>query len=143
MNDHADRVVPVFVGAAVRGGTLRVDGPNCAFDFTHIDDVGSGVVAVAGQLVAGEQRLPPIHFVSGRSTSLEELANRAIAAGNGRGRFVIAPPRNFDVHEFVGDPGRAKALLGWQTTVTLEAGLLRYADLMRTHLPGDVERAGA
>ncbi|RUU10651.1 NAD(P)-dependent oxidoreductase [Mesorhizobium sp. M7A.T.Ca.TU.009.01.3.2] len=141
LNDHADRVMPAFVGAAVTGGTLRLDGPNCAFDFTHIDDVAPGVAAVASQLFAGEQRLPPIHFVSGRSTSLEELANRAIAAGNGRGRFVIAPPRSFDVHEFVGDPGRAKALLGWQATVTLEAGLSRYADLMRTRLP--VEQAEA
>ncbi|ESZ14931.1 hypothetical protein X735_15150 [Mesorhizobium sp. L2C085B000] len=50
LNDHADRVVPAFVGAAVRGGTLRIDGSSCAFDFTHIDDVAPGVIAVANQL---------------------------------------------------------------------------------------------
>lgn len=143
LNDHADRVVPAFVAAALRGGVLRVDGPDCAFDFTHIDDVASGVLAVADQLAAGEQRLPPIHFVSGRRTSLKALAECAIAAGNGRGRFVVAPPRNFDVHEFVGDPTRARALLGWQTTVALEEGLSKLAGLMQKDHESETEGAQA
>ena len=42
VDDHADRVIPAFARAAVSGTTLRVDGAECAFDFTHIDDTIPG-----------------------------------------------------------------------------------------------------
>ena len=44
--DHADRVVPAFVWAAVQGNAIRIDGAECTFDFTHIDDTVRGMVAV-------------------------------------------------------------------------------------------------
>ncbi len=127
IDDHRDRVVPAFVAAAVTGGMLRVDGKDCAFDVNHVDDVVRGIATVAELLQSGERLLPPVHFVSGRSTGLIELAELCCRIGGRGARIVEAPSRDFDVHRFVGDPRRARELLGWQSTIDLETGLARLA----------------
>jgi len=127
-SDHADRVVPAFARAAALGVELRVDGPGHTFDFIHIDDVTRGIVALIDLLAAGGSPPPPIHFVSGRPTTLEELANLAVRLGQAGSSIRPAAPRDFDVARFFGDPSRAKALLGWQPLVRLEDGL---GDLLR------------
>lgn len=123
VNDHADRVVPAFVRAAMEGGTLRVDGADCGFDFTHVDDVVPGLIEMATMLAAGERRMPPVHLVSGRRTALMDLARLAGELGGNRAAIVTAPARSYDAHQFVGDPRRARELLGWQATTELRPGL--------------------
>jgi nucleoside-diphosphate-sugar epimerase len=125
VDDHADRVVPAFVAAAVAGGNLRVDGKECAFDVNHVDDVVRGIASVAEILGSGERNLPTVHFVSGRRTGLLELAEMCCRIAGRGARIVEAPSRDFDVHRFVGNPQRARSVLGWQTTIDLETGLTR------------------
>ncbi len=128
--DHADRVVPAFARAAATGGTVRVDGADCTFDFTHVSDVSDGILRVVNLLSAGERALPPIHFVSGRQTSLGQLADLAVRLGSDV-RRVEAPARSFDVHRFCGDPRRAEALLGWRAATPLESGFARLMEAYR------------
>lgn len=134
--DHADRVVPAFARAAALATTatseIRVDGNDCTFDFTHVTDVADGVLRVVRLLQDGEATLPPIHFVSGQQTSLGELAGLARAAGGSSLQIVEAPPRNFDVHRFAGDPARAERLLGWRARFPLREGFVRLVDSFRS-----------
>jgi len=127
IHDHADRVVPAFVAAAVRGATLRVDGNDCSFDVNHVEDVARGIIKVVDRLADGDRNLPPIHFVSGRGITLLELAQLACRIAGSNARIVEASPRHFDVQRFVGDPRRARDLLDWRSTVDLESGLSRLA----------------
>ena len=127
VDDHATRVVPAFISAAMRGESLRIDGTSGELDLTHVDDVAQGVLAIAQCLAAGEMALPPIHFVSGTGTTLLALAETAIRLGGNRSGLVVAPPRDFDVSRFIGDPRRAEALLGWRATTPPEVGLARLA----------------
>lgn len=131
-SDHVDRVIPAFTRAAAMGGIMRVDGLDHTFDFTHVDDSVAGIVEITKQLETGEAKLPPIHLLTGVPTTLSGLAMLAIAAGSKGARVVEAPPRNFDVAKFVGDPGRAQALLGWTAKVGIAEGVTRMvADFAR------------
>ncbi len=122
--DHADRVVPAFARAAVEGNAIRIDGAECTFDFTHIDDTARGMVVVMDRLEAGET-LPPIHLLTGTPTTLRELAAMAMALAGKAVPVVEAPPRSFDVSRFHGDPSRARELLGWEPRVGLRDGFAR------------------
>lgn len=135
-HDHADRVIPAFARAAAQGGAIRIDGAECTFDFTHVADVARGILLAVRRLRDGETALPPIHFVSGRQTSLGQLASLACGIGGPALRVVQAPPRSFDVHRFAGDPARAERLLGWRATTPLETGFARLAEAFRAE-PND------
>ena len=134
-SDHADRVVPAFARGAVTHQELRVDGADHAFDFTHVEDVAWGLVALAELLASSAAAPPPIHLVSGIPTTLGELATMAIRLARSRSTIRHAPPRDFDVARFVGDPARARSLLGWHPRVSLEVGLGRLIHAFR-HVEG-------
>jgi UDP-glucose 4-epimerase len=131
MTDHADRVVPRFARQAADGGTLRVDGEDTTLDFTHIEDVASGLHIMTELLSAGDGPLPPVHFVSGRGTTLRELADITIQAA-GSGTVEIGQPRKYDVSKFIGDPSRAEQLLGWRDGTSLEEGIKRLVEDFRS-----------
>jgi nucleoside-diphosphate-sugar epimerase len=132
--DHHDRVVPAFARAAVLGNSLRVDGSEHTFDFTHLDDTVSGIVALATYLDGGNDGLPPIHFLTGQPTTLGQLAAIAREVSKSVSRIVPAPPRNFDVSQFHGSPQRAKELLGWEPQITIREGISRLIADFRAEL---------
>ena len=83
-HDHADRVLPAFARAAVRGSALRVEGEAHVFDFTHLDDTVRGIIAVIGLLSQGHAKPPPINLLTGRPHTLGEAASLAVQlAGTG------------------------------------------------------------
>jgi nucleoside-diphosphate-sugar epimerase len=126
--DHADRVVPAFARAASEGTVMRVCGRAQVFDFTHVDDSARGTIMLLEAMLAGERALPPIHFVTGRATTLEQLAEIANRAGGDRCPILEAPARTNDVATFVGDPTRAEQLLGWRAAVAIENGVRQLVD---------------
>lgn len=128
IDDHPDRVVPAFTRAAAQGGSMHVRGAANAFDFTHVDDVAAGTVRLVEALLAGERCLPPIHFATGEPTTLGDLARRAHRLGSGRARLIEESTVGGTVARFWGDPARARSLLGWQASVTLERGLKTMID---------------
>ena len=129
-DDHADRVIPCFVRAALTGEPLRLEGPNNTFDFTHVSDAVRGILAMIRALEQAEP-LPPIHFVTGRPTTLSNLAELAIQTTSSKSTTFVAPSRTFDVARFWGDPARARRLLGWSPRVTLKQGVAQLAADMR------------
>jgi nucleoside-diphosphate-sugar epimerase len=131
VSDHADRVVPAFVRAAVQGGELRVDGAGHTFDFTHVDDVARGIVRLAELLALDAPAPAPIHLVTGQPTTLGELAGLAIRLAGTNATLREAPARDFDVARFVGDAERARRILGWRPRVSLRDGLARLIHAFR------------
>lgn len=121
--DHTDRVLPAFCRNAVEGLPLRVDGFDHVFDFTHITDTVAGLLQLVTLLEDGERGIPPIHLLPGVGTTLLEAAQSAIASANSGSEILQAPSRNYDVSRFVGDPSRAKALLGWHALINPQQGI--------------------
>ncbi len=120
--DYKDRVIPAFAQAAVCGKPLRVDDAMTCMDFTHVSDVSRGIVQVVEQLQNGEKKMPPIHFATGQGTTLGSLAKLAVSASNARCTINDVGRRASSVSCFIGDPQRAKTLLGWSHVTPLQDG---------------------
>lgn len=121
--DHADRVIPAFARAAVLGRTLRVEGADNTFDFTHVSDTVRGIMAFIDLLAAGSDAPPPVHLLTGAPTTLGRLASLSVRLAGNRARIQSAEPRSFDVSRFHGCPARARQLLGWTARTDLQQGL--------------------
>lgn len=124
INDYQDRVVPAFARAAAFGGSIRIEGTENLFDFTHVSDVAVGIVAYVSRLSAGAAP-PVVHFVSGRGTTLGQLGALCVACAFSPVEVVHHPARDFDVARFVGDPTLASRALGWTTQVDIAAGFAK------------------
>jgi nucleoside-diphosphate-sugar epimerase len=133
VSDHHDRVIPAFARAAAYGGTLRLDGAENMFDFTHVDDVADGLFRHV-EVTRGGEALPPVHFVTGQATTLHEVAEIATRLAHSPVRITHAPSRNYDVARFVGDPARACALLGWRAKIAIEPGFARLTGEFRAQV---------
>lgn len=120
--DHADRVIPAFCRAAIRGAPLRVEGAGNSLDITHLNDVAASVADVAGHLARGHA-LPPLHLTTGQATRLEDLARLVVDLAGSVSAIIPATPRAFDVANFTGDPASARARIGWRPGVALDSGL--------------------
>lgn len=124
--DHPDRVVPAFVRAALSGTPLKLEGRDHSFDFTHVDDVVRGLLTLIEQLDR-RSAPPPIQLLTGRATTLGELAHHCATAAKRPVTWIDAPPRTYDVAHFYGDPARAEKLLGWRAQIPILEGITRLA----------------
>lgn len=125
VRDHADRVIPAFIRAALAGATIRVEGSANSFDFTHVDDTVRGLLAVVEHLSGGGEAPPPVQLVTARATTLSQLARLTLALRKTTSIVEEAPPRSFDVSCFLGSHTRATALFDWTPQVPLQEGLAR------------------
>ena len=131
--DHADRVVPAFCRRACMDLALRVDGSGHTFDFTHVNDTVRGLMLLIRHLQDGHGNIT-LHFLTGVPTTLGQLARMAVELTGSSSQIHEAPPRNFDVGRFYGDPGRAARTLGWRAEVSLREGLARLVRDFRADL---------
>jgi len=124
--DHYDRVVPAFCINALRNETIRIDGKECVFDFTYVEDVVGGIMLVVNQMSNSQKINSAIHFTSGRGCNLQELAKIIIDITHSKSSIHYHPPRNFDVSRFYGDFSNAEKLLGWKPKHSLEEGVSKF-----------------
>lgn len=123
IEDHPDRLVPAFCRAALKGDGLHVQGGDNYLDLTMVLDVVAGFISTIKILEGSGQGLLTAHLVSGRPTTLRQLAQKVIALCASSSEAVEEPARCFDVSRFVGDPTLAQQLLGWRAETALERGL--------------------
>lgn len=121
--DHPDRVIPAFARAAAMGGVIRIDGPSRIFDFLHVDDAIAGITAMVRRLDSENRALPTVHLVSGRGTTLREVAQIAVDASGKSTQMFVSAERQYEVSQFIGDPSLSRTVLGWRATRTLEDGV--------------------
>ena len=118
VRDYHDRVVPAFAKAAAYGGTLHLRGGRGVFDFTPLCDAMDAAVLAVDAVAGGLCRAPAIDIVTGRATSLMDLARMAL--NNGNGDIVMEERCPFYPARFQGDPTSAMAYLGWKPKASLE-----------------------
>jgi UDP-glucose 4-epimerase len=124
-------VLGIFLGNLLRGEPITIfgDGEQTR-DFVYVDDIVDAWVR-ALRNPAADGRV--INLGSGRSISINQLAEAAIAAfggAPGTHRIIRAPARPGEQRSVGADVRLAKSILDWEPRTTFEAGLaetLRWA----------------
>jgi len=118
-------VIPIFVARALRKESLRIfgDGKQTR-DFLNVSDVASSnLLAYRSTRSAGQ-----IMNIGGggEEVSIEALAGMVMRLCSFDAPLIYADPKPGDIRRLVSDNGRAKEIIGYEPSVTLEAGLRQY-----------------
>ena len=126
--DHAGRLVPAALQAALDGTTLPLTRPGSCRDWVYVDDVVECCVraALADELPSGQV----VNVGTGRQTTNEGLV-AGVERVTGRSVAVAVGAhggRQWDTRSWVCDPSGARHLLGWEAKIDLADGLTRCWD---------------
>ncbi len=113
------RVVPAFVGQALRGEDFTIfgDGKQTR-SFCFVSDLIDGIVRLALSDCSD-----PVNIGNPREMTMLEFAEAVRAAAGGGGKFVFKPLPPSDPKQRRPDITRARERLGWEPKVPLEDGL--------------------
>jgi nucleoside-diphosphate-sugar epimerase len=122
--DVEDRVVSKFMTKAMRGETLKVNGPDEVLDFTYVEDTAMGIV-LAATLDAANGNIYNITRSEQRQWNLKDAAELAVKIA-GQGTLEIAPRDLSFPKRGRLDISRAVRDLGYDPKVNVEEGFRRY-----------------
>jgi nucleoside-diphosphate-sugar epimerase len=88
--DVEDRVISKFLLAAIRGGTIKVNGEKETLDFTYVDDAADGIVAAA---LSNNTENKTYNITKSHSVTLEAARMALELAGGGN---LIVGERDLD-----------------------------------------------
>ena len=132
LNDHPDRVIPRFFNQALANSDITVYGGNQIFDFVHLSDAVDGLIRLIEKIIGNERlEFRAFHFLTGKSLSLVELANKIIKLTNSKSVIYFLARREFDVDTFVGDASLTMNSLGWHPKISIDEGLKYYLKLIK------------
>jgi nucleoside-diphosphate-sugar epimerase len=124
--DVEDRVVSKFMTKAMRGETLKVNGPDEVLDFTYVEDTAMGIVLAATKDCANGN-VYNITRSEERQWNLKDAAELAIKIA-GQGSLEVAPRDLSFPKRGRLDISRAVKDLGYSPKVNVEQGFQRYYD---------------
>ena len=124
--DVEDRVVSKFMTKAMRGETLKVNGPDEVLDFTYVEDTAQGIV-LAATLDRANGNIYNITRSEQRQWNLKDAAELAIKIA-GQGSLEVAPRDLSFPKRGRLDISRAVKELGYTPQVNVEQGFQRYYD---------------
>ncbi|WNG22126.1 UDP-glucuronic acid decarboxylase family protein [Cystobacter fuscus] len=122
------RVVPAFVGQALRGEDFTVFGDGTQTrSFCYVKDLIDGLVRLALSDVT-----EPVNIGNPREMTMREFAEAVRKAAGGGGKIIHLPLPKDDPKQRRPDITRAREWLGWEPRVGLEEGLRETISWFRT-----------
>jgi len=119
MREHDGRVVPAFVGAALRGEPLTIFGDGSRTrSFCYVSDLVEGLIRLLDIKFHD-----PVNLGMPMETTLRELAELVLRLTESTSEIQYLEERENDPRVRRPDITRANTLLGWEPTTSLEDGL--------------------
>ncbi|WP_436793933.1 NAD-dependent epimerase/dehydratase family protein [Actinospongicola halichondriae] len=122
-----DRLIPEIIARANDGDELLMTRGTQTREFNFVDDIVEGfLVAAVAEGAAGEL----VNLCSGTEVSVAEVAETVLdLMGNPiRAQLGALPERPIEIPRVVGDPTRAREVLGWSARTSLADGLSKTID---------------
>ena len=128
MRVNDGRAVPAFISQALRNEDVTVFGDGSQTrSFTYITDLVDGII----RLMLSDVN-DPVNIGNPREMTIEEIARTIIKMTGASSKIIYKPLPTDDPKVRQPDITRARTLLKWQPTVTLEDGLVKTIDYFRT-----------
>ena len=130
MDAFDGRVVSTFIRQALLGEPFTIFGDGSQTrSFCYIDDLVRGIMAMGVSSAPG-----PINLGNPRENTLIELAQMVTAIVGGSGEISFLDLPEDDPKKRNPDISRARNILGWEPSVSLEEGIKRTASWMSRSL---------
>jgi len=140
MHPNDGRVVSNFIVQALKGEDITIFGDGMQTRaFCYVDDLVEGFVRM---MATPDDITGPVNLGNPVEMPMVELARRVIALTGTKSNLVFRPLPVDDPMQRCPDISKAKAILGWEPRVQLDAGLTRTIDYFDRLLgTGIVQRA--
>jgi dTDP-glucose 4,6-dehydratase len=130
------RVVPAFMGQALRGEDLTVFGDGSqSRSFCYIDDQVEGIYRLLFS-----NYTQPINIGNPHETTISEFAEEIIALTGTQQKVVYKPLPQDDPMQRQPDITKAREILGWEPKVNRAEGLKIVYDYFKSLSPEDLQR---
>lgn len=130
------RVVPAFMGQALRGEDLTVFGDGSQTrSFTYIDDQVEGIY----RLLMSNYHLP-VNIGNPDETTILEFAEEIIKLTGTNQKIIFKPLPQDDPLQRQPDISRAKEVLGWKPKIHRSEGLKRVYEYFQSLSPEELSR---
>jgi len=130
--EDSSRLIPNLVRQGLQKKLPEFVRPDISRDYVYIDDVTAAFIQTALRLREADYGLS-FNIGTGRKTTMAEIAqvSKQVFGVTDEPQFTM-PDRKWDVSDWFANPALAQEKLGWKADVSLEDGLARTADWMRT-----------
>lgn len=120
----ANTFVQACIRAAKAGRDFEMTPGEQQRDWVYVSDVVEGFIRAANAPAVGGETF---NLCSGQGTPLYRVAEMIFetVGGGGAIRRGALPYRDGEIWELVGDPTRAREVLGWQATTSLPEGIAK------------------
>jgi dTDP-glucose 4,6-dehydratase len=115
-------IIPEIIRQISTNGNLKLGNLKSSRDFTFVSDTACAILAATKEKKAiGEV----INIGSGYDVTILKLANTILKLSNMKSKIIYDKNRKrpFDVNKLVCDNSKAKKILKWKPTISLEDGL--------------------
>jgi dTDP-glucose 4,6-dehydratase len=130
------RVVPAFMGQALRGEDLTVFGDGSqSRSFCYIDDQVEGIY----RLLFSDYT-DPVNIGNPHETTIKEFAEEIIALTGTKQKVIYMPLPQDDPTQRQPDITKAKDILGWEPKVSREVGLRIVYDYFKSLSKEDLQK---
>jgi len=121
MYDDSDRVIPLWIGQALKNQNLIVYGENKVLDYTYIDDAINGVMKIIERF--DNIKAETFNIAYGKGVKLTYVANKIRELLNSESKIIIKENRLGEVWKFQADIFKAEKLLDYKPKVSIDEGL--------------------
>jgi dTDP-glucose 4,6-dehydratase len=131
--DNTHFVVERTITQMLEGKMVELGDPTPTRDFLYVDDhINAYLMCMDNPKAKGEI----FNFCTGREVSIKELVGliSKFTGFEGEIRWNTIPARPLDIKKLVGSCEKAKRVLGWRPTYTLEEGLKKTVEFWRNKL---------
>ncbi|HUF47525.1 MAG TPA: UDP-glucuronic acid decarboxylase family protein [Vicinamibacterales bacterium] len=130
MRIHDGRAVPTFIAQALRGEDITIFGDGSQTrSFCYVSDLVRGIIALLHSSVND-----PVNIGNPHEMTIEAIARLIIRMTGSSSRIVQRPLPTDDPKVRQPDITRARTLLGWEPTVSLDEGLTSTIDYFRSKI---------